>query len=67
MKWLTNMFDQWFMSTPDPISVNSACPACGNRGCRIQFDPVANKVVRTCNTCGCVVQQPPIASHLFGK
>ena len=47
------------------ISTQSPCPACGNNGCSIQYDPVAKKVVRTCLTCGCVVRQPPVAPAFF--
>lgn len=43
------------------------CPACGQIGATLQFDPQAKKVNRVCVTCGCTVQQPPVLPQLFGS
>jgi hypothetical protein len=47
------------------ISLQSACPACGNLGCEINFDAQTKKVNRKCSTCGCVVRQDPVAPSFF--
>jgi hypothetical protein len=52
---------------PPHISTESVCPACGNPGCELQYDPPTKKIIRICRTCKCVVTQRPIATDLFEK
>ncbi len=49
------------------IPLDSPCPACGNRGCTLKYNPQTQKVYRTCKTCDCTVEQDPVAPHLFKK
>jgi hypothetical protein len=64
MKFPFGLFPE---TRPPHISLESFCPACGNPGCKLKYDPATKKVNRTCDTCGCVVQQDPIAPDLFKK
>lgn len=48
-----------------PIPLDSPCPACGHRGCKLIFNPAEKKVERHCNTCGCIARQEPVAPELF--
>jgi hypothetical protein len=47
------------------IRLDLPCPACGNRGCELMFDPEKKVVKRACKTCACVITQPPVLSSLF--
>jgi len=59
----------YILSTLKPagpiIPLNSPCPACGNLGCKLAYDPKEKKVGRTCITCGCTLTQPVVAPDLF--
>ncbi len=78
---LTLAFGIWYGGRDLPkkikgphIPLDSPCPACGHRDCKVDFLPAGllkdhptAKVKRTCQVCGCVVEQDPIAPDLFKK
>ena len=64
MTW-AEVFWEWRKERQRTLKLR--CPACGERGCLVEYDAMQKKLKRICRTCSCLILQDTFFPDLFLK